>query len=139
AASWRYFGKQPHLLSWAEAATLAVLPNSPGLIHPGRNRQLLLEKRNRLLDKMQDRGLLDELSCQLAREEPLPEAPLPLPQLAPHYLDRVWMEHRRGAGARYTTSIDPALQRRVLDILERHLIRLKSNEIHNAAALVLDV
>ena len=38
AACWRYFGKAPEQLSWAEAATLAVLPNSPALIHPGRNR-----------------------------------------------------------------------------------------------------
>ncbi|HBC17422.1 MAG TPA: penicillin-binding protein 1C, partial [Alcanivorax sp.] len=35
AASWRYFGREPRALSWAEAALLAVLPNSPSLIHPG--------------------------------------------------------------------------------------------------------
>ena len=52
AASWRYFGKPPHYLSWAEAALLAILPNSPGLIHPGRNRQALLNKRNTLLKKL---------------------------------------------------------------------------------------
>ena len=38
AASWRYFHTRPTDLSWAQSATLAVLPNSPGLIHPGRNR-----------------------------------------------------------------------------------------------------
>ena len=38
AAAWRYFKQHPDNLSWAETATLAVLPNSPGLIHPGRNR-----------------------------------------------------------------------------------------------------
>ena len=48
AAAWRYFGKRPDLLTWAEAAMLAVLPNSPALIHPGRNRKALYEKRNRL-------------------------------------------------------------------------------------------
>ena len=37
AASWRYFGCSPSDLSWSEAATLAVLPNSPSLIHPGKN------------------------------------------------------------------------------------------------------
>ena len=36
SASWRYFRKAPHLLSWGEAAMLAVLPNDPALIHPGR-------------------------------------------------------------------------------------------------------
>ena len=57
AAAWRYYGKRPDLLSWAEAATLAVLPNSPALIHPGRNRKALLEKRNRLLKKLQEAGI----------------------------------------------------------------------------------
>ncbi len=52
AAAWRYFGRPPSQLSWAEAATLAVLPNSPAGIHPGRNRDKLLEKRNRLLRKL---------------------------------------------------------------------------------------
>ncbi|HXC03801.1 MAG TPA: transglycosylase domain-containing protein, partial [Bacteroidia bacterium] len=35
AASWRYFGRSPNKLSWAESATLAVLPNAPSLIYPG--------------------------------------------------------------------------------------------------------
>ena len=48
AASWRYFGRNPKNLSWAEAALLAVLPNSPAMIHPGKNRQNLLTKRNKL-------------------------------------------------------------------------------------------
>ena len=47
AACWRYFGRDPQELSWAEAAMLAVLPNSPALIHPGRNRDELLVKRNK--------------------------------------------------------------------------------------------
>ena len=33
-AAWRYFGRSAADLSWAESATLAVLPNSPALIHP---------------------------------------------------------------------------------------------------------
>ena len=47
AASWRYFGCDPGRLTWAESAMLAVLPNSPALIHPGRNRQNLLQKRKK--------------------------------------------------------------------------------------------
>jgi len=65
-ASWRYYRKPSHLLSWAEAATLAVLPNSPGLIHPGRNRSALAAKRNRLLNKLVATGYLDQASADLA-------------------------------------------------------------------------
>ena len=56
AAAWRYFGRDAKHLSWAETATLAVLPNAPALVHPGRNRELLLAKRNRLLDTLRAAG-----------------------------------------------------------------------------------
>lgn len=65
AASWRYFGKPPTLLSWAEAAMLAVLPNQPGLIHPSRNRKALFQKRNRLLNRLGAAGHLDTLTLEL--------------------------------------------------------------------------
>jgi penicillin-binding protein 1C len=60
AASWRYFAKNAHELTWAEAATLAVLPNSPSLIFPGKNAEKLREKRNRLLQKLFDKGHIHE-------------------------------------------------------------------------------
>jgi len=34
AAAWRYTGKSSDNLTWAEAAALAVLPNSPALVFP---------------------------------------------------------------------------------------------------------
>ncbi|MBQ1683196.1 MAG: transglycosylase domain-containing protein, partial [Bacteroidales bacterium] len=77
AAAWRYFGRNASDLSWAESAMLAVLPNAPALIHPGRNRERLLEKRNFLLDKLCSKGVIDELECELAKDEPLPDKPLP--------------------------------------------------------------
>jgi len=46
AAAWRYYGRSPDKLSWGEMATLAVLPNAPALVHPGKNRDILLRKRN---------------------------------------------------------------------------------------------
>ena len=59
AAAWRYFGRPAAELSWAESATLAVLPNAPASIHPGKARDQLLAKRNRLLERLQRRGYLD--------------------------------------------------------------------------------
>ena len=52
AAAWRYFHTTPDNLSWGEAATLAVLPNSPALIHPGRSRDRLEQKRDELLQRL---------------------------------------------------------------------------------------
>ena len=141
AASWRYYGKSPKQLGWAEAATLAVLPNSPALIHPGRNRQSLFNKRNRLLDRLILRGVLDKTTGELAKEEPLPEQPLPLPQAAPHLLDRAFKEQvfKKNTLSRVRTTLDSYLQNQVNNILKIHHNQLISNGIHNLAAVVLEV
>ena len=92
AAAWRWFGRSSADLSWAEAATLAVLPNSPGLIHPGRNRMALRNRRDALLERLHSRGFFDEETLILSLAENVPAAPLPLPQFAPHLLDRLILE-----------------------------------------------
>ena len=142
AASWRYFGKSPYVLSWSESAMLAVLPNAPALIHPGRNRDALRAKRNRLLKRLHQKGLLDDIALELAMEEPLPLAPSPLPQLAPHLLDRLRFaskESKKARPAKIKTTIDHRLQEVSNRIVERHQQMLSHNGIHNAAVLILDV
>jgi penicillin-binding protein 1C len=141
AASWRYFGKSPKQLTWAESAMLAVLPNAPSLIHIARNRDALFNKRNRLLERLILRGVLDRATGDLAKEEPLPEQPLPLPQSAPHLLDRAFKEQifRTGKRSRVRSTIDENLQKQVNSILQVHHNTLISNGIHNAAAFVVDI
>lgn len=137
AAAWRYFGIFPENLSWAEAATLAVLPNSPALIYPGRNQEKLRIKRNRLLDQLFRSGIIDRNTCDLAKAEALPQKPFPLPQLAPHLLERAVKEGH--PGQRIVTTLNVRMQEKVREILLLHYPRLKANEIENAAALVLEV
>jgi penicillin-binding protein 1C len=137
AACWRYFGRQPDELSWAEAATLAVLPNNPSMINLSTNRTMLQKKRDRLLTKLRDAGKIDSLSYDLAISEPVPDKPLALPRLAPHLLDRTIQESF--GGQRVITTINSSVQQRTMDILETHSQQLKGNQIFNAAALVLDV
>ncbi len=133
AASWRYFNRSPDSLTWAEAATLAVLPNQPALVHPGANRDRLGEKRDRLLGRLLGLGAIDSDEYRLALAEPLPDKPWPLPRLAPHYLDR-----NRDRGGPVDTDIDRTLQVRVTEILERRSARLAASGIKNAAALVIE-
>lgn len=137
AAAWRYYGRSAKELSWAESAALAVLPNAPALVFPGRNPNALLSKRNRLLYRLYKNGDMDSLTYSLSLLEPLPGEPLPLPQLAPHLLTRAITEGRSGQIIRST--ISPRIQERVGDILERHHRELAGNQIHNGAVLVLDV
>jgi penicillin-binding protein 1C len=136
AASWRYFGRNSNSLSWSEAAVLAVLPNSPSLVRPGRNIEKLKAKRDRLLERLFAKGTLDSLSYKLSIEEPLPDDPFPLPQLASHLVAGFF---KQSPGSLIRTSISKVLQDKVECLMEIQKDRLYSNEIHNAACLVIDV
>ncbi len=135
-ASWRYFGVQSHQLSWAESATLGVLPNAPSLIYPGKNQLKLLKKRNTLLLKLKKEGIIDEQTYQLAIAEPLPQKPYDLPQIAPHLLQRV---SKKQGGVRLKTTINIALQNRVNQIAKYYYNQYKQNEINNLSVIVIDI
>jgi penicillin-binding protein 1C len=140
AAAWRYYGNSPDKLSWGQMATLAVLPNAPSLVHPGKNRDALLRKRNSLLDKLLSEKKISKDICELAKLEPLPGVPLPLPQNATHLFQRFKNENGNKIPAtKITTTIDGALQKNVATILHQHQAVLKGNGINNTCALVLDV
>ena len=135
-ASWRYFGVQSHQLSWAESATLAVLPNAPSLIYPGKNQLKLLKKRNGLLLKLYSEKIIDKLTYQLSITEPLPQKPYTVPQIAPHLLQRV---AKTDEGKRIKTTIDISLQNRVNQIAAQYYNQYKQNEVHNLAVIVIDI
>ncbi|MEI7662664.1 MAG: penicillin-binding protein 1C [Bacteroidota bacterium] len=137
AAAWRYFGTDAQHLSWAETATLAVLPNSPGMIYPGRNQRSLLAKRNYLLGLLLNDGVIDAAACELARDEKLPARPFSLPQWTPHLLDRAVRERHKATTV--NTTLDLSFQKKIAGILNARNIQFRANEIHNAAALVLEV
>ena len=140
AAAWRYFGRSPDKLSWGEMAVLAVLPNAPSLVHPGKNREVLLKKRNKLLDKLQAEKKIDESTCNLARLEPLSGQPLALPQNALHLFQRFKNDNKNFKGeTKIITTVDGALQNSVTKIIAQHQSVLKGNSINNACAMVLDV
>lgn len=136
AASWRYFARPPEELSWGEAATLAVLPNSPAEIHPGKNRSRLLQKRNRLLGTLHRRGYIDSLDLALACDEPLPSEPLALPQEARQLTEYYC---RISPGKRVRTSIDIHLQRQVEAVADQWNRDFTQMGINDLAAVVEDV
>ncbi|MBX2943145.1 MAG: penicillin-binding protein 1C [Cyclobacteriaceae bacterium] len=137
AASWRYFGRKLDDLSWAESAMLAVLPNNPSLIHLGKNRGRLKEKRDKLLDRLEVEGQLDEITLNLAKAELLPIEPLPLPRHAKHLLTRATQEGHQQT--RIKSSIDEAIQIQTERILNEHYLKLSGNQVFNAAAIILKV
>jgi penicillin-binding protein 1C len=136
AAAWRYFGRAPEQLSWAEAATLAVLPNAPGLITPGRARARLQARRDALLRRLATQGALGELDLQLALAEPLVEAPQALPDEAPHLLETLRARYPRQH--RFASTIDPQLQRDAAQLVAEHSANLQRSGVGNAAAVIVD-
>lgn len=137
AASWRYFSRDPHKLSWGEIATLAVLPNNPKRIFPGNNHAELIRKRNLLLDKICSRGHFDENVLDLYKLEKIPTRIAALPNYTPHLLQRAIAEKKDGENIISTLDFD--LQKKVSQTVKRHNIKLSEKEINNAAALVLDI
>lgn len=137
AAAWRYFGVPPENLSWGQTAALAVLPNAPALIRPGKNERAYKNKRDRVLERLLKRDVIDSTTFGLATQEPLPGLPYPLPSVAPHLLNNVLEDGHQGE--RLQTTIDYTLQRKALKVTERHHQRLKPNQVHNLAAVILDV
>lgn len=136
AASWRYLGKTSSSLSWAEAAALAILPNSPGLIFPGRNQDILRKKRDKLLRQLYERNYFDSITLVLSYDEPVPGLPKQLPVKAPHLTDHFF---KTSQGTTTVTTIDPFLQERATEIINTHQKELSSNRIDNAACLILEV
>ena len=135
AARWRYQGNSADI-SWAEAATFAVLQNAPSLIHLDRNRDALLAKRNRLLTRLHDKGEIGDEEYSLSIEEPLIGTPYPMPQYAPHYVEWCKKNHH---GESTVTGIDIALQRRVEDLTDMWSEELHLSGIRDLSAVIIDV
>lgn len=137
AAAWRYYGRPADALSWGEYATLAVLPNAPSAIYPGKGHKALQAKRDRLLDRLLEVQAIDSLEWSLAKEEPLPGRVQELPARAPHLLQTLIKQGHKGRTVRST--LDASLQDRAVAATARYAPRLNANEVHNAAALIVDV
>lgn len=136
AASWFYFDRGPEALSWSEAALLAVLPNDPKLIAGKKNRWFLQHKRDRLLQRLAQRGFLSRLELSLAQAEPLPGGMRAVPRLAPHLLDT--LAAQRPGERLFLSSIRSGLQGTLSRIVQANGERLLAGNIRNLAVLVVD-
>jgi len=137
AASWRYYGVEPSRLTWGQTATLAVLPNAPSLIYPGKNSVELRNKRNRLLKKLLDKKYISLPQYEMAILEPLPAKPKALPRTGYHLLTRCINDGLESKRIHSTLHKDK--QMFVQNIVNKHVSLLSGNKIHNAAAIVIDV
>jgi penicillin-binding protein 1C len=135
AASFRYFGRPSSRLTWAEAATLAVLPKAPGTVNLSRNRSEFKARRDRLLHELCRRGhfatgTLDESLC-----EQLPSGLWPMPSVAPHLCRRGAQE--AGQSVIHTT-LNAPIQEQIERLVTAHAAHVSYYGIPNVSALVVE-
>jgi penicillin-binding protein 1A len=71
AASLVYFDKPVNELTVAEAAYLAALPKAPTTLHPTKNHDRAVERRNYVIDRLLENGWIKQADADKARKEPL--------------------------------------------------------------------
>jgi penicillin-binding protein 1A len=71
AASLVYFDKSVNELTVAEAAYLAALPKAPSSLHPVKNRDRAIERRNYVIDRLLENGWIKQADADKARKDAL--------------------------------------------------------------------
>lgn len=133
AAARTYFGKELHQLTLGEAATLAGMTRAPNLYSPAANPARARERRNVVLARMRELGMLTEADLHAAQAPPVTVKPGP-GQFAGYYTDYLRRElEDRGideltetSNARVYASLDVNLQRFAESAVARGLDRLES-------------
>jgi penicillin-binding protein 1A len=150
AASLLYFDKSVHELTIAEAAYLAALPKAPTLLHPFRNREAAISRRNYVLDRMVEIGIIRQQEADKARKEPLNVTPRPTGAhifAAEYFAEEVRREvyERYGekklyeGGLSVRTTLDPKLQVLARKVLAEGLIKLDEIQGWRGAMQKIDI
>jgi penicillin-binding protein 1C len=135
-ASYAYFGVEPSMLTPAQAAFLAALPQRPSRFNPwkslasARNRQLAVIRR------MADAGFLAPEQAREARDERLALRARNNPFDAPHFVEMI--KTSTLSARRIDTTLDLDLQRDVEGIIDHERASLKAHGAANVSVIVLD-
>ena len=134
AAARSFFGKEVDRLTLGEAATLAGIIRAPNTYSPLQHPERARERRNIILRRMKDLGLLDERRLAQATKEPLVvQRGTAIRALGPYFADWVRAQVEQvqpadetsSAGLRIYTTLHPVLQRAAEAALARGLDRLE--------------
>ncbi|MHC4581700.1 MAG: penicillin-binding protein 1C [Planctomycetota bacterium] len=133
AASLRYFARNAKDLSLGQAALIAGLPQSPSRYRPDRYLEGAMKRRQVVLRRMLEAGMITELQLRQAESHPIEIHPARRMQRASH---AAWFAlKRRPTGGR--TTIDLDIQNQVESLAQEHLGRLpKDTEL---AVVVIDI
>jgi penicillin-binding protein 1C len=137
-ASRAYFGCEPSMLTPAQAAFLAGLPQRPSGYNPFRNRRQAIARQLTVLRRMQSSGALSPETAREARDERLRFSRTTSPFLAPHFVEMVVAASGENRPPRIETTLDAGLQSDVVGIIRSHRQALERHGAANVAVVVLD-
>ncbi len=134
AASLAWFGKEPRHLAPSEAALLVALPQAPELLRPDRHPAYAREARDKVLDVMLRRGVLDAATVREAKRDAVPTRRSAMPFHAPHLARRLLLSQPDKQV--HGTTIDGELQAALGRLLRVEQARL--DRAAGIAVLVVD-
>lgn len=137
-ASTLYFGVRPSMLTPAQAAFLAGLPQRPSAFNPWRNSAAAIPRQRDVLRRMRVAGILNDDQLRTALAERMSLETSHPPFLAPHFAEMVLSETPLPRPARIETTLDLDLQRDVEGIVASQREALAGHGAHNVAVVVLD-
>src|SRR5688572_14619148 len=137
-ASEVYFGVQPSLLTIAQAAFLAALPQRPSAYNPYNDPRPALRRQRRIIDALVHQKHITPDEAHTARSERLQIEPAARAFAAPHFVEMVLAAHGGGRSPRLLTTLDAQLQSTVVDIVRAQREALLRHGAHNVAVVVLD-
>ena len=136
-ASRAYFGCEASILTVAQAAFLAGLPQRPSSFNPYRNQESATTRQRTVIRRMEAYGLLTVGGAQEARSEQLVLTRHASPFLAPHFVEMV-LNTTPDRPARIETTIDASLQEDIAGIIRSQRGLLERHGAANVAVVVLD-
>ena len=136
-ASRAYFGCEASMLTVAQSAFLAGLPQRPSSFNPYRSQQSATTRQRAVIRRMEAYGLLSSANAQEARGEQLNLTRRASPFLAPHFVEMV-LASTPDRPARVDTTIDAVLQEDIAGIIRSQRALLERHGAANVAVVVLD-
>ena len=137
-ASQLYFGVDASMLTPAQSAFLAALPQRPGAFNPWKNVASARGRQQAVLRRMAAAGALNPERLREAQAEQVTLHARGSAFNAPHFVEMVRAASGDTPPARIVTSLDLDLQKEVEGIIAHERPSLKAHGAANVAVVVLD-
>jgi penicillin-binding protein 1C len=136
-ASHAYFGRDASMLTPAQAAFLAGLPQRPTGFNPYRRPAAAIARQRDVLRRMEATGALTRDEARAAADEQLAFSSLDAPFAARHFVEMVLAASGGSDVRRIATTLDAELQSEIAGIIRSQRPSLERHGASNVAVVVL--